>query len=136
MAADCRSLLPDPTLLIRGLREKEIDHATGKIRKGAFIPRRNSKDDDGLSVSQPANDSRASLMVRLSNAEGYFCKMLAVSIRLIEEGPITLEVCPDRTDDPYHALIIGIPTSKDNCAIAIRLAERLAAISTQYIPPE
>ena len=67
MTEDCRRLLPDLSLLVKGVREKEIDSRTGKIKKAAFIPRRNGKDDDGLSASQPANDNREALKIRLSN---------------------------------------------------------------------
>ena len=58
MSVECQNLLPDLTVLIRGLRPKEINRITRKIKKAAFIPRRNGQDDDGLSASQPANDTR------------------------------------------------------------------------------
>ena len=136
MPEDCQSLLPDNTLLIRGIRLREINQQTRKIKKAAFIPRRNGQDDDGLSVSQPAGDSRDRLMVRLSNAEGFFCKFLAGSVRMIEEGTIRLDVCSSPSMiDPYHALIKGVPTSHTQAALATRFAERLAAIASEYIPP-
>ena len=128
--------MPDNTLLIRGIRVREINQQTRKIKKAAFIPRRNGQDDDGLSVSQPAGDSRDRLMVRLSNAEGLFCKFQAGLVRAIEEGKIRLDVCPYPTEkDPYHALIKGVPTSRTQAALATRLADRLAAIASEYIPP-
>jgi hypothetical protein len=136
MPEGCQSVLPDRALLIRGIRQKEINRHTRKIKKEAFIPRRNGKDDDGLSVSQPANDSRERLMVRLSNAAGLFCEFLAGSVRRIEEGTIRLDVCPSPTKvDPYHALIKGVPTSHAQAAVATRLAQKLAAIAAEYVPP-
>jgi hypothetical protein len=135
MSEECQSLLPDQTLMIRGIRRGEINQQTGKIKKTAFIPRRNGKDDDGLSVSQPANDSREGLMKRLSNVDGFFCKFQAGLVRLIEEGVIRLDVCLFPTDlDPYHALIKGVPVTKEQIAIATRLAEKLAAIASKYTP--
>jgi len=136
MPEGCQSVLPDQTLLIRGVRLKEINQQTRKIKKAAFIPRRNGQDDDGLSVSQPADDSRERLMARLSNAEGFFCKFQAGTVRTIEEGTIRLDVCPFPTKiDPYHALIKGVPTSHVQAALATRLAEKLAAIASEYVPP-
>lgn len=137
MPEDCRRLLPDDTVLIRGIRGREINHQTGKIKKQAFIPRRNGKDDDGLSVSQSANDTLSKLKVRLNNEDGVFCELAAGEIRLIEEHQAELEVCPDPTGmDPYHALIIGVPVDPALAAIATRLAERLANISSIFIPTE
>jgi hypothetical protein len=137
MPDDCRRLLPDVNLLIKGVREKEIDARTGKIKKSAFIPRRNGKDDDGLSASQPANDGRAALMIRLSNAEGFFCKFQAGHVRSIDEEQTRLDVCPDPTDtDIYHVLITGVPTTLDQSKLANRLAEKLAGISLHYVPPD
>ena len=138
MSVECQNLLPDLTVLIRGLRPKEINRITRKIKKAAFIPRRNGQDDDGLSASQPANDTREMLLKRLSNADGVFCRFQAVSVRLIEERGIQLDVCPSPTElDPFHALIKGVPTGREpeQIAIATRLAEKLAEISLEYIPP-
>jgi hypothetical protein len=136
MPEECGDLLPDQTLLIRGVRHKEINQQTRKIKKYAFVPRRNGQDDDGLSVSQPANDSRGELMKRLSNLDGLFCKLQAGQVRMIAEGVIRLDVCPSPTKmDPYHALIKGVPTTKEEVAIATRLAEKLAAIASEYTPP-
>lgn len=98
MPEGSQSVLPDQTLLIRGVRLKEISQQTRRIKKAAFIPRRNGQDDDGLSVSQPANDSRERLVARLSNAGGLFCKFQAGLVRTIEEGTIRLDVCPHPTE--------------------------------------
>jgi hypothetical protein len=137
MPEDCRSLLPDIVRLVKGVREKEIDSRTGRIKKAAFIPRRNGNDDDGISASQPADDNRTALKIRLRNAEGFFCKFQAGDVRLIKEEQSTLEVCPDPTEwDAYHVLITGVPATIEQSSLANRLAERLAGISLAYEPPE
>jgi hypothetical protein len=58
-------------------------------------------------------------------------------VRLIEEEQTTLDVCPDPTDwDIYHVLITGVPATHEQSKLANRFAERLAAISSQYLPPD
>ena len=75
-------------------------------------------------------------MVRLQNPEGLFCTVQAGSIRLINEGSITVDVCPKRTEhDPYHALIKNVPVRLEESAVANRLAQRIAEISSLYDPP-
>jgi hypothetical protein len=122
--------------MVRGLRRDEINTQTGRIKKAAFIPRRNGKDDDGLSVSEPESDCREALRIRMRNADGLFARILAGQIRAVAEGNVHLEVCPEPThEDPHHALIIGVPTNKSEKALAARLAEILAAAAQQYLPP-
>jgi len=58
--------VPNSTLLVRAIRDKHINRQTRKIHKAAFIPRRNGKDDDGISVSQPRSDSYQQLMNEFS----------------------------------------------------------------------
>jgi hypothetical protein len=137
MSEDCRELIPDHTLLVRGIRESEINRHTGLIKKSAFIPRRNGRDDDGLSVSQPGNDSLEQLKTRLCNREGRFCSLLASAIRAIEAESRKLDVCPSPTErDPLHALIKGVPTGREEAVLALanRLAERLAKASDAFVP--
>jgi len=137
MSADCRTSIPDRTRMVRGVRASWVNRLNGRIRKDAFIPRRNGKDDDGLSISQPAQDSREALRQRLSNEEGVFCSFVAGSAREIAEEDVTLDVCPDPTErDPYHSLIKGVPTDRNRKLVATRLAQRLADISAIYEPPE
>lgn len=135
MPEDCLESLPDLTLLVKGLREREINQQTGKIKKGAFIPRRNGNDDDGLSVSQPCSDSLQELKMRLQNKDGLFCQLVVGSVRLIEEQKIKLDVWPDPTEsDHYHSLIKGVPVSLAEAAVANRLAGKLAEVSSLYAP--
>jgi hypothetical protein len=120
--------------MVRNVRESWINRQTGRVKKDAFIPRRNGRDEDGLSVSQPGGDSREQLKQRLGNPQEWsFCALAAGGIRGIHEQTTDLEVCPSATErDPFHALITGVPTSPDQKALATRLAQRLAAISTPY----
>jgi hypothetical protein len=137
MAEDCRKSIPDERLMVRGVRQSEINRATGKVKKHAFLPRTNGKDDDGLSVSQPSSDSREQLRARLANAEGLFCALMAGDIRRINEDSVFLDVCPKPTElDPLHSLILGVPTNREQRALATRLAQNLANISAVYDPPE
>ncbi len=122
--------------MVRAIRERDIHKETRKIKKSAFIPRRNGKDDDGLSVSQPAADSRSRLASRIQPPEERSCTLTAGEIRAISVDAVTLEVCPSPTErDTLHALIKNVPTALEETAIATRLAQRLAEVSIEYTPP-
>ena len=136
MPEDCRKSLPDSKLMLRGIREGDISKHSGRVNKRAFIPRRNGKDDDGLSVSQPNGENLEGLKARLGNTSGMFCSLLAGGIRDIKEMDRTLEVCPNPTaTDAFHCLILGVPTDQESTALATRLAQQLADISSVYEPP-
>lgn len=131
---DCRDEVPNETNIIRALREDEY-RADKTIRKGAFVPRTNGKDDDGLSVSEPLHDNKAALQVRMQTDSESFCVLSAGCVRGV--GEKALDVCRDRTEqDPYHCLIVGVPATKTEKALANRLAEKLAECSKFYTPPE
>ena len=136
MIEECRKSILDGVILVRTIRGRDIHKETGKIKKGAFIPRRNGKDDDGLSVSQPLSDSSIRLAGRMQSQEGRYCTLKAGDIRAISVGDVTLEVCPDPTErDPFHALIKNVPTSLGHTTIATRFAQLLAQASIEYSPP-
>ncbi len=133
MADDCRDAIPNDTLLVRAVRDKDIDRRTHSIRKSAFLPRRNGKDNDGLSVSQVGSDTFEELRRRVRSDDGAFCELSARSIRSISADDINLDVCPARTDaDPFHALIKNVPTADERREITIRLAQLLAQASVPY----
>jgi hypothetical protein len=133
MSEDCRKSLIDSTTLIRAIRERDVNKDTRKIRKGAFIPRRSGKDDDGLSVSQPAGQSRSQLARRIQSQEERYCTLTAGEIRAISVDAVTLEACPAPTErDPFHALIKNVPTTLEETAMATRFAQRLAEVSAEY----
>src|ERR1035438_756546 len=105
MSEQFQKPIADQALMTRNIRESWINRQTGRIKKDAFIPRRNGKDDDGLSVSQPGGDSREKLIERMNNQYGFFCGLLAGSIRGICEQSTDLDVHPNATErDPLHAL--------------------------------
>jgi len=136
MFDDCRKSILDGAILVRAIRERDVHKETRKIKKGAFIPRRNGKDDDGLSVSAPGLDSRSRLASRIQPQEERYCTLTAGEIREISVDAVTLEVCPDPTErDPFHALIRNVPTALEETAIATRFAQRLAEASIEYTPP-
>jgi hypothetical protein len=122
--------------MLRGIREGDISKQNGRVNKRAFIPRRNGKDDDGLSVSQPNGENLEWLKARIGNTSGMFCSLFAGGIRGIKETDRTLEVCPNPTEiDAFHSLVLGVPTDLESTALATRLAQRLADISSVYEPP-
>src|SRR5438128_7603645 len=105
MPRDCRADLPDPTLMVRGIREDEFNRQTRKVKRGVFVPRTNGKDDDGLSVSEPKDDSRSMLKVRMRVSGDFFCTLSAESIRGISERGVSLDVCRAPTEyDASHSL--------------------------------
>lgn len=119
--------------MVRNVRQSWISKETGRVKKEAFIPRNNGKDDDGLSVSQIRGSSESELRIRLANFDRAFCTLIAGDIRDIREQTVILDVCPNPTlSDPLHALITGVPTALPQKAIMIRLAQRLAQISSEY----
>ena len=121
--------------MLRGIRESDISKQTGRVKKTAFIPRKNGKDDAGLSVSQPNGENRGQIKGRMGNESGVFCSLLAARIRSIKESGVTLEVCLKPTErDPFHSLIKGVPTDRESTALATRLAQRLAEICDEYLP--
>ena len=143
MSADFRQPVSDDTVLVRNIRDDEINRTTGRIKRGAFRPRNNGKDDDGLSVSEPLSDSIQRLCERTSNKGGLFCYLTAGGVRQVEDGGITpLDITPEPTDsDPRHSLIVGMPklverqSSDESKALTERLAEGLAQASAKYVPP-
>jgi hypothetical protein len=130
---DCRSRIPDSTLLVRSIRGRDINRQTRAIKKSAFLPRRNGNDNDGLSVSEARSETVSQLVRRVASKEGIFCSLIAGGVRAISVETITLDVCPDPTEtDPYHALIKNIPTDQQTWVITERFAELLAKASDHY----
>lgn len=72
----------------------------------------------------------------MTREEPFFCKFLAGSARSIVIDSVQLDICSKPTlTDPFHALIMNVPTSVDKTALATRFAELLAAASEVYEPP-
>ena len=142
MPEPTKRALPHGAVLVRNIRPDDI-RATGAIKKQAFIPRANGKDEDGLSVSEPLEDSIDQLCARTLNQHRCFGKLHAGSVRGIEGGganPLDVMAAPTITDG-HHALITGMPRLADRQssdaakALTERLAESLAKIAAVYTPP-
>jgi hypothetical protein len=119
---------------LRGMRKSDI-RANGRIRKGAFKPRSNGEDREGLSVS--IHDPEC---LELHREKFGHPEKAVASIIVREVHEIGLDVVPDADEeDPRHALIVGIPdlTLGDaQKAAAERFAELLANRATVYkFPP-
>jgi hypothetical protein len=77
-----------------------------RVRKSAFIPRANGRDNDGLSVSIVGIGTLATLRRFRSNREGV--TLHVGYVREISANGCRLDVAADPIDDdPDHALIVG-----------------------------
>jgi len=116
-------------LLLRGAREADIKN--GRVKKAAFLPRRNGNDRDGLSVSirdEVYRDLHRTIYVRPGRATAVIgCDAVRA---------INLDVNPaPEYQDPMHALIVGIPdrtVGPQEQLLAERYAEQLANLAREY----
>jgi len=106
----------------------------GTVKKAAFLPSKNGKDRDGLSISiaDPA-------FLEVHRAKFDQPRRATASIQVASIEGVGLTVYPDPyPEDPRHALIRGIPdiTIEANLAQVERIAELLAKQATVYrFPP-
>jgi hypothetical protein len=114
---------------LRRMREGD-GRKDGTIKKAAFLPRRNGKDREGLSVSIFDTEF---LQMHLEKFEEPGKAIAAIPVIRIEELGLTVHADPD-PDDPRHALIRGIPdiTIEENLAEVERIAELLAKRATLF----
>ena len=116
---------------LRRIRASEVN-AAGRIRKAAFMPRREGQDRDGLSVSI---EDRQLVSVHRRHFESPGYRASQIGVRAVREIP-PLDVVPDPTpDDRAHALIIGIPDrtlGAEETAAAERMAQELSRRATLY----
>jgi hypothetical protein len=117
---------------LRRARESEIN-AAGRVRKGVFLPSRNGKDDDGLSVSIE-NAALCHSQRNICEEESGRC---CVAFEVGAVRAIGLDVVSDPTEQDFtHALIIGIPNpskSRENRELAERRAELLSKMSSRHV---
>jgi hypothetical protein len=127
----------DPTRIsdqansLRGVRTSEIN-ASGKVRKSAFMPRRDGQDRDGLSVSIEAAELSIVHQAKFESEGHRACQIRVISIRQLQ--PLDVVANPDE-DDPGHALIIGMPDQTlgpDQLADVEHFAQELASRATTY----
>lgn len=106
----------------------------GTVKKAAFLPSKNGKDRDGLSISI---SDPAFLQVHRAKFEQPGKATAAILVSSIEGLGLTVHADPD-PPDLRHALITGIPdiTIEQNLARVERIAELLAKQAALYkFPP-
>ena len=120
------------------VRAVDQDHLKGldaakRVRKSAFIPRKNGNDNDGLSVTRVVGlRTLERLRMRLNAPHKAGVTLHVGSVREIKAGLHWLEVkCDPCEADSEHALIIGFPKrglneSTEDTATLNQLAELLA----------
>lgn len=124
--------LPDSANCLRRVRSSEIN-ASGRVKKSAFLPRKEGKDSDGLSVSIQ-DDRFASVHRQKFEGAGYrVCQILVSSVR--QSPPLDVKIAPE-PQDPMHALIVGFPDRALEIARAERLADELSRRAKPYTFPE
>jgi len=106
--------------------------SSGRVKKSAFLPRKDGQDRDGFSVSiESAEHSR--LHRELFETHGHrACQIRVAAIR--ELDPLDVIHAPEQ-NDPMHALIIGMPdrtNGPDELAKVEYLADELAKRAAPY----
>jgi hypothetical protein len=104
------------------------------VRKAAFIPRKNGKDNAGLSVTIVRPGVLALLRERLASSTKEAATLHVGRVREVSADGYSLDVAFDPVEgDPQHALIVGFPKrhaaaaeSSQEKAVWNRLAELLA----------
>ena len=126
--------LPCSTIVARAVEPDQLTNSVPiGVRKSAFIPRMNGKDNDGLSIRQVFPGALEFLRQKLSAPLKQAVTLHVGRAREISAGGYVLRVDSDpRDDDPHHALIRGFPArhaaeSREEKAAWNRLAELLAA---------
>lgn len=132
-------LPPDNSVYRALLQSAGIDRDSGKILPEAYIPRKNGKDDCGLSVTvvtaKTANgvlDDAVAMACRFKRVYG----IVTLSVAKVRAINNCLDVIPDPLDDNCnHALITGVPRIDQNKALAEYLAGQLARCSEKVWQP-
>lgn len=105
----------------------------------ACIPRKNGKDDEGLSVTvvtakteNGVREDAAAMVCRFKKVYG----ILTLRVAKVREIDSCLDVIRDPLDDNRnHALITGVPRTDQNRALAEYLAGQLARRSEKVWQP-
>ena len=122
--------LPDTAVALRRIRRDEA-YTNGAVKKAAFMPRKNGKDRDGLSVSI---EDPGLAEIHRAKFERENCR--AVSLRVAAARAISLDVVRrPMADGPGHALVTGVPDPNMDRLGAERCAEQLARAATPVHVP-
>jgi len=107
-------------------------NASGKIRKSAFMPRKEGQDRDGLSVSIETAEIAALHRAKFESDGHKACQIPVGSVRELPQLDV---IARPTAEDPAHALIIGIPDrtlGPAQLATVEHLAQELAKRATAY----
>lgn len=110
-------------------------NASGKIRKSAFMPRREGQDRDGLSVSIETAEISALHHAKFES-DGH--KACQIPVGSVGEFPQLDVITGPTAEDPAHALITGMPDrtlGPEQLATVEHLAQELAKRATAYTFP-
>lgn len=120
---------------LRRIRSSEVN-ASGRVKKSAFLPRKDGQDKDGLSVSI---EDPAFRELHRRKFEGVGRRTCQIRVALVREvQPLDVVPNPD-PEDPTHALIVGFPDRTlgvEQLVEAERLADELSRRATEYTFPE
>jgi hypothetical protein len=120
---------------LRRVRNSELN-ASGKVRKSAFMPRREGQDRDGLSVSIETAELS---VVHRAMFEGDGHRAPQILVGSVRDLPPLDVVARPTAEDPAHALITGMPDRTlgiEQLATVEHLARELAKRATAYTFPD
>jgi hypothetical protein len=114
---------------------------SGGIKKAAFLPAANGKDEKGLSVSLSRPELTRLHREKYETEKSCAAFLIVETIRALTVNEIALQVTwAPVTDDPAHSLIVGIPgrlnPPEDERKRAERYADLLAQAARSYVFPE
>ncbi len=126
-------------IVVRGVDPDDLKNSGSQcVRKSVFMPRKNGKDNDGLSVTVVRPNVLTFLRQNLDAPEKQAVTLHVGSIREIHMDEYSLDVKSNPVqNDPHHALITGFPprapaeSAKDKL-IWNRFAELLAKHARLY----
>jgi hypothetical protein len=127
--------IPCEEIAARAVNRDQLTNSEPRlVHKGAFIPRKNGKDNAGLSVSLVRPGTLGFLRQRLGVSLKEAVTLNVGRVRQVSADEYVLNVVADPVEgDAYHALIVGFPPRRpdetesfQNKAAWNRLAELLA----------
>jgi hypothetical protein len=133
-------LVPNSATVLRRIKRKDI-LKSGGIKKAAFLPAANGKDESGLSLSIARPELIHLHRKKFVTEERCAAFLIVETIRAIIVDGVTLHVTwAPETDDPAHSLIVGVP-GRHNPPLedrmrAERCADLLAQAARLYVFPE
>jgi hypothetical protein len=127
--------IPCTEIVARAVDPDQLTNTVPRtVRKAAFIPRKNGKDNEGLSITVVRPGVLGLLRERLGSPSKEAATLHVGRVRTVSADGHSLDVTPDPVGgDSQHALIVGFPKrhadateSPQEKAAWNRLAELLA----------